>query len=382
MEPKQESASPDPFNGNNVLARTLSMNSLIKTDSFTKLFKKSNKRARSEDSEQEDAEDAQEIQVVKKPKTRSTKEEEAFRKREKEYDELLSPEYRKYRPKGFKLNPPPEDRPIRIYADGVFDLFHLGHMRQLEQCKKAFPSVTLVVGIPNDVETHKRKGLTVLSDKQRYETLRHCKWVDEVIEDAPWILTIDFLRKHKIDFCAHDDLPYEAQGIDDIYKPMKQAGMFLATQRTEGISTSDIITKIIRDYDKYLMRNFARGATRKELNVSWLKKNELDLKKQINDFRSYWKKTNDSLNNASRDLYTEVREFLKNRKNENSPADSPADSFASRYNANGLESSSSRRSLIDNFKDWVGMDSHSEFESEEEDKPVVTKRGRRSKKPK
>ena len=146
-------------------------------------------------------------------------------------------------PVGYKTNPPPQDRAVRIYADGVFDLFHIGHMRALQQAKMAFDRVHLIVGVTGNKETHKRKGLTVLSAVERAESVRHCKWVDEVIEDCPWIVTADFLLKHHIDYVAHDDLPYGADEGDDIYGPIKEKGMFLVTQRTEGLSTTGIITK-------------------------------------------------------------------------------------------------------------------------------------------
>ncbi|KZZ97238.1 cholinephosphate cytidylyltransferase [Ascosphaera apis ARSEF 7405] len=188
-------------------------------------------------------------------------------------------------PVGYKTNPPPTGRPVRIYADGVFDLFHLGHMRQLEQCKTAFPDVYLIVGVTGDKETHRRKGLTVLSGAERAESVRHCKWVDEVVPDCPWIVTPEFLDKHEIDYVAHDDLPYGAAEGDDIYAPIKQQGKFLVTQRTEGVSTTGIITHIVRDYDKYIARQLSRGTTRQELNVSWLKKNELEIKRHVSELR-------------------------------------------------------------------------------------------------
>ena len=44
--------------------------------------------------------------------------------------------------------------------------------------------------------------------------------------------------------------------------------MFRATQRTEGISTSDIILRLIKDYDMYVERSFQRGYKREDLGIS------------------------------------------------------------------------------------------------------------------
>jgi len=214
-------------------------------------------------------------------------------------------------PVGYRTNDPPEGRTVRVYADGVFDLFHLGHMRQLEQAKKAFPDTYLLVGVTGDQETHQRKGLTVLSGAERAETVRHCKWVDEVVENCPWIVTPEFLEKHQIDYVAHDDIPYGADEGDDIYAPIKKEGKFLVTQRTEGVSTTGIITKIVRDYEKYISRQFKRGASRQELNVSWLKKNELDLKRHVQDLRenikSNWATTGQELTRELRQYWPASR---------------------------------------------------------------------------
>jgi len=179
-------------------------------------------------------------------------------------------------------------RRVRVYADGIYDLFHQGHARQLLQAKNIFPNseVYLMVGCCNDQLTHSHKGKTVMTDHERYEALRHCRYVDEVVVDAPWTLDNAFLDLHKIDFVAHDDAPYTlGTSADDVYDFVKKRGMFVATQRTEGVSTSDIVARIVRDYDTYVRRNLARGYSRQDLNVSFLKGQKFKLQNKVDSIK-------------------------------------------------------------------------------------------------
>ncbi|KAK7499239.1 hypothetical protein BaRGS_00009499 [Batillaria attramentaria] len=199
-------------------------------------------------------------------------------------------------------------RPVRVYADGIYDMFHTGHARQLMQAKMAFPNTYLIVGVCSDRMTNERKGRTVMNEFERYEAIRHCRYVDEVVTDAPWTLDMDFLTEHKIDFVAHDDLPYTTGSADDVYKFVKERGMFLPTQRTEGISTTDVITRIIKDYDMYIRRNLAKRLKIKEN----YEKFEEKVKGKGKQFMASWKESMDRGNLLLHKWEEKSKEFIGN----------------------------------------------------------------------
>ncbi|KFX88590.1 hypothetical protein O988_08962 [Pseudogymnoascus sp. VKM F-3808] len=146
---------------------------------------------------------------------------------------------------------PPACLQVRVYVHGAWDMFHYGHVRFLEYAKRAFPNTYLVVGVIGDEEMRKAESPTIMSGAERAEVVRSCKHVDEVIEDCPAILIPEFVAQLRIDYfgCGVES-SYAATA--NPYKFLELQGKAFVVQRTQTISSTDIVSRIIRRHDSFI----------------------------------------------------------------------------------------------------------------------------------
>lgn len=138
-------------------------------------------------------------------------------------------------------------RRVRVYMDGCFDLAHYGHANALRQA--AACGDELIVGICSDDEIERCKGPPVLNLEEREGVIRANKWVTEVISGTPYELEQEFIDRlfteHKVDFIIHGDDPCLLPDGTDAYAAVKAAGRFKTIKRTEGVSTTDIVGRML-----------------------------------------------------------------------------------------------------------------------------------------
>ncbi|XP_026499271.2 ethanolamine-phosphate cytidylyltransferase isoform X1 [Vanessa tameamea] len=136
-----------------------------------------------------------------------------------------------------------DKKQIRVWCDGCYDMVHFGHANSLRQAK-ALGGV-LIVGVHTDEEISKHKGPPVFTQEERYKMVRAIKWVDQVVEGAPYVTTLETLDKYQCDFCVHgDDITVTADGIDT-YHLVKEAGRYREVNRTAGVSTTDLVGRML-----------------------------------------------------------------------------------------------------------------------------------------
>ena len=131
--------------------------------------------------------------------------------------------------------------------DGAYDVMHYGHVNAFRQ-GRALGSY-LIVGVNDSDSITRCKGSApLMSDDERTAAVEACRFVDEIVRDVPYVMTEAYLayiiETYEIDLVVHGDDPCIVDGRD-VYATAKARGMYREIARTEGVSTTDIIGRLL-----------------------------------------------------------------------------------------------------------------------------------------
>lgn len=130
----------------------------------------------------------------------------------------------------------------RVYADMVADLFHYGHVEFLKKAHAL--GDYLLVGIHADDVLVSYKRRPILTMEERVASVAGCHYVDEVLPNAPFIVDRAWIEKHDIHLVVHGD-DFSQEELQYYYKVPMDMGIFRTVPYTRGISTSEIIRRVI-----------------------------------------------------------------------------------------------------------------------------------------
>ena len=138
---------------------------------------------------------------------------------------------------------------MRVYIDGIFDLFHRGHLESLKKAKNSYENTHLIVGVISDKVAENYKRAPVINHQDRLEIIKSINIVDEVITDPPLVVTLQFVEENNIDLVVHgfaNDEDWEKQ--KDFFKDLVEFNKFKRIDYYQKTSTTDIIKKIKSEY--------------------------------------------------------------------------------------------------------------------------------------
>lgn len=157
-------------------------------------------------------------------------------------------------------NRQPKNRRRRkiVLASGVFDLLHLGHVRFLEEAKKAGgPNAELIVIVARDKTVQQRKGRKpVVPESQRCALVASLKVVDKAILGYQNFSMGEVIEKIRPDVIALGYDSYagsigkEVETYVSEHKPKIEVVKIGHFREDELDSSSKIKEKIIEDYAK------------------------------------------------------------------------------------------------------------------------------------
>ena len=139
---------------------------------------------------------------------------------------------------------PPKRRGC-LYVDMCADLFHYGHVRLLKSASEIANrrNTRLVVGVHSDETIESYKRSPVMSMNERIEVVSACKYVDNVIPNAPLHVTEEFLEENEVELVVHAHAAEDDDRYRKMYSVPDSLGKFLRLEYTDTISTTEIIKR-------------------------------------------------------------------------------------------------------------------------------------------
>lgn len=141
---------------------------------------------------------------------------------------------------------PQEAVPIlddRLWIDGCFDFFHHGHAGVMLQSRRL--GNELFVGLHSDEEIAFNKGPTVMNLAERIAAVEACRFSTVCVPRAPYVTSIPWISHYGCRYVTHgDDITSDANG-NDCYRFVKKAGRMKIVPRTPGISTTDLVGRML-----------------------------------------------------------------------------------------------------------------------------------------
>ncbi len=130
---------------------------------------------------------------------------------------------------------------VRVYVDMCGDLFHAGHVNMLRRARALGDE--LVVGVMNDADMAAYKRPPVMTMEERIAVIAACRYVDQVVPDAPTCPTAAFLDGLGVTLVCHGDDYTEAQ-VEAYYGAIGTTRRLVLLPYTPGVSTSEIIARV------------------------------------------------------------------------------------------------------------------------------------------
>ena len=153
----------------------------------------------------------------------------------------------------FSNNRIPLKNDIVVYIDGVFDLFHIGHISALKKAKEL--GTFLYVGLYDDETIRYRKGkyYPLMNLQERVLNVLSCKYVDDCLIGAPWKITKQVLKSLNISYVVMTPNTKFAENEFNRYDIPKQLGIYKEINTDSNYTTNDLINNIVKQ--QHLLKN-------------------------------------------------------------------------------------------------------------------------------